>query len=97
LISKILKIAAVSMQSPKNLTLFVSILNKYLYFLNAHSKITVDEINRLIDLINEHVSSIRSDGKSEEAKIAIQYFTKTLDAIKFKQSHSDRYAGIVVL
>lgn len=85
------------MQTPKNLTLFVSILSKYLYFLNAYSKITVDEINKLIDLINEHVSSIRSDGKAEEARVAIQFFAKTLDAIKFKQAHSEKYEGIIVL
>lgn len=59
------------MQNPKNLILFVHILNKYLYFLDIHSKINVDEINKLIDLINEHISSIRSDGKSEEAKQSI--------------------------
>jgi len=46
------------MGTPKNLSLFVHILNKYLYFLNSHSKISIDEINKLIDLINEHVSTI---------------------------------------
>lgn len=95
-VQKIVKIAAVSMQNPKNLILFVHILNKYLYFLDSHSKINIDEINKLIDLINEHISSIRSDGKAEEAKQSIQYFAKTLDSIKFKQTKSDRYNGIIV-
>lgn len=74
------------MQNPKNLYLYVTILNKYLYFLEIHQMITIDEINSLIDLINEHVSSIRSEGKTEEAKVSISYFQKTIEAIKYKQA-----------
>lgn len=56
-------------------------------------------MNSLIELINEHISSIRSDGRSEEAKVAIGFFNKTIEAIRFKKTHSDeavKYAEIDV-
>ena len=36
-IQKILKIAAVCMQTPKNLSLLVNILNKYIYYITCHT------------------------------------------------------------
>jgi hypothetical protein len=78
------------MASPKNLKLLVGILNKYIfYFLMRHSRITAVEINGLIELINEHISSIRSDGKFEEAKEAIGFFERTMDSVRLKQSNPD--------
>lgn len=42
----------------------------------------------MIELINEHISSIWSDGRAEEARQAINYFQKTIESIKYKQVHS---------
>lgn len=81
--------------------MFVDILNKYLFFMEklygeVHSIIDAKEANELIELIKEHVSTIKSEGKFQEAKNSIEYFNKTLDAIKFKQALNASLNQIVV-
>lgn len=77
------------MQTPKNLILLVTILNKYVFYIHKNSRVSPMQVNQLIELINEHISSIWSDGRSEDAKVAMGYFKKTLDAISFKKIHSE--------
>jgi len=62
----------------------------------VHSIIDAKEANELIELIKEHVSTIKSEGKFQEAKNSIEYFNKTLDAIKFKQALNASLNQIVV-
>jgi len=54
-LKRALKIADICMSQSKNLGLFVTILNRYLYFFNyGFDFVTAEDINHLIDLIKEH-------------------------------------------
>ncbi len=95
-----LKIAAGCMMHPGNLYILVGILNKYVYFFaRQHERISAFEINKLIDLIKEHISTIKGEGKFQEASNAVEYFDRTLEAVKMKQDtqgSSERFQQITV-
>lgn len=59
--SKALKISDQCLSNPSNLALLVTILNKYYYhYMNDTARISYDEVNKLIELVQEYVSY---DGK----------------------------------
>merc|ERR1712216_52429 len=58
-LQRALKIADVCMQASTNVHLFVEILNRYLYYLEAgNEKITIKYIQGLLDLVSEHLSTM---------------------------------------
>jgi len=87
-LKKAVKIADICVTNPKNIVLFVTILNKYLYFMvNEVPSIEGEAVNSLIELIREHLSNIESDS---EAKTSMEecknYFRNTINYIKNRQA-----------
>mmetsp|Transcript_54426 Transcript_54426/g.62365 ORF Transcript_54426/g.62365 Transcript_54426/m.62365 type:complete len:782 (+) Transcript_54426:65-2410(+) len=98
-LKKALKISNNCMASPKNLILFVHILNRYLfYYAKGISSIKSDEINLLIDLIKDHISSIENEGNGEMIESAKQYFELTKADVEYRKENSESeidYSAIV--
>ena len=86
------------MKDASNLRLLVGILNKYVYYYGrGHERITAFDVNNLIGLINEYITTFRSEGKAPDAHNAVTFFENTLEAIKVKQSRPEtqtRFAEI---
>ena len=58
------KYADFAMTNPQNLVLFVDLLNKYLYFINAEEeivKISAEQIKETIELIRNHIQTIKRE------------------------------------
>ena len=78
------------MSNPENLILLVKILNKYIYFYTKRIDwISVAEINKLVELIKEHISTIRNEGKTSSASDGMKYFETTLASIQQKKENPD--------
>mmetsp|Transcript_39192 Transcript_39192/g.44875 ORF Transcript_39192/g.44875 Transcript_39192/m.44875 type:complete len:115 (+) Transcript_39192:1658-2002(+) len=92
--TKCLKIASSAMKDAENLSLLVSILNKYIYFyMTEADQVSISDISQLIDLINENISQIKSEGKAEKAKLGIRYFDNTIKALKIKAADNSEKFG----
>lgn len=97
------KIADLCMSQPKNLSLFVGLLNRYLYYFSLgveqvsdllmNSQVGAEEINHLLELIKDHTDQIDDQ---EAIKDGIKYLNNTKAAIRGKQETDDRFKAIVV-
>lgn len=96
-LKKALRVADVSMSSPKNLYLFVQLLNKYLYFFSIDAPfVTAEDIGNLSELLTEHISGI--DEKDDEAvKRAIKYLENTRKSVAIKKAAMpDKWNAITI-
>ncbi len=65
-----LKIADVCMQSSAHVSLFVEILNRYLFFFEAgNDKVTVKYLQGLVDLINEHTANMDAGPEASAVQV----------------------------
>jgi vacuolar protein sorting-associated protein 35 len=94
-LKRALKIAELSMSSPKNVGLYVSILNKYLYYiLQGVEGIEPERISELIELISDHMTQIQSEKESPvDISPEVTYLRNTIAHIRAKRS-SGFYQGI---
>lgn len=85
-LKKALKLADICVSNPKNVILFVMILNAYLYYLEKQvSTIEIEDINNLIELAKEHISNVESEGESaSDVADAKSYLRNTLKFIATK-------------
>jgi vacuolar protein sorting-associated protein 35 len=72
-LKRAIKIADICMNQAKNLYLFITLLNKYLYYFSlGHDFVSAEEINHLIDLIKEHID--QCDAVQDQIKEPLKYF-----------------------
>ena len=87
ILKRSVKLADLCVTGTKNLWLFVSILNNYIYFyLNPVPGIEASSINSIIELIFE-LLSLQLD-KDSEYLYATIYLKNTLQSIRFKQTQN---------
>ena len=92
-LQRALKIADVCMQASTNVHLFVEILNRYLYYLEAgNDKITIKYIQGLLDLVSEHLSTM---DPGPEADTVRAHLNQTLTHIRLKKEQGEeRFAHL---
>jgi hypothetical protein len=91
------KYADFAMTNPQNLVLFVDLLNKYLYFINAEEeivKISAEQINETIELIRNHIQTIKNEVSVDSSFLPPieNYFNFTIDYIQRKKSAENHKA-----
>lgn len=93
-LQKSLKTADACVAQSQHVTLFIEILNRYVYFFhNNMEKVTAQYVTGLIALINEHLGQIEDNEVKEKLNVA---YSNTLDNIKRKAAISPKkYATIV--
>lgn len=92
---KAVKLADICVSNPKNVVLFVMILNSYLYYLEKGVGLETEDINNLIELAKEHISNVESEGEnSSDVADAKSYLRNTLKFIASKQA-SGEFAGLI--
>ncbi len=65
-----LKIADVCMQSSAHVSLFVEILNRYLFYFEAgNDKVTTKYLQGLVDLINEHTANMEAGPEATSVQV----------------------------
>uniref|UniRef100_A0A7S4UC97 Vacuolar protein sorting-associated protein 35 n=1 Tax=Guillardia theta TaxID=55529 RepID=A0A7S4UC97_GUITH len=90
-----LKIADVCMQSSNNVNLFIEILDRYLYYYEAgNEKVTVKYIQGLLDLVNEHLSTMEAGQELDNLR---GHYNATLAHIRRKKEGGDeRFSELTV-
>ena len=91
------KYADFAMTNPQNLVLFVDLLNKYLYFINAEEeivKISAEQIKETIELIRNHIQTIKNEVSVDSSFLPPieNYFNFTIDYIQRKKSAENHKA-----
>ena len=84
--NKAKRFADFSMTNPENLPLFVQIINKYIYFIEATEGdnyfFSKDDIDDTIEVVKNHVSTIKNENTNQSfLPEAEKYFKDTLDII----------------
>ena len=102
-INKAKRFADFSMTNPENLPLFIVILNKYIYFIEATEGdnyfFSKDDIDDTIEVVKNHVSTIKNENANQTfLPEAEKYFKDTLDLItkRAKLGTKAIYGEIVV-
>ena len=102
-INKAKRFADFSMTNPENLPLFIVILNKYIYFIEATEGdnyfFSKDDIDDTIEVIKNHVSTIKNENANQSfLPEAEKYFKDTLEIIgkRAKLNKKAMYGEIVV-
>ena len=91
-LSKAQKIAGFSLTNPKNMVLFINILNKYLYYVEVDEKKTVDinkeKIEEIIEYIQNYIVTIKTDKDSDKEFLTEieKYFNNTINLIKERKN-----------
>ena len=85
-INKAKRFADFSMTNPENLPLFIIIINKYIYFIEATEGdnyfFEKDDIDDTIEVVKNHVSTIKNENVNQGfLPEAEKYFKETLDII----------------
>ena len=85
-IYKARRIASFAMTNPDNLTLFVSILNKYIHFIEAAEGdeyfFDKEEIDDIIDIIKNYISTIKNENENQAFLPENEkFFQDTVDVI----------------
>ena len=85
-IYKARRIASFAMINPDNLTLFVSILNKYIHFIEAAEGdeyfFDKEEIDDIIDIIKNYISTIKNENENQAFLPENEkFFQDTVDVI----------------
>ena len=92
------KFADFAMTNPQNLILFVDLLNKFLYFINAEEdlvKIEAEQVNEIIELIKNHIQTIKREVTVDSKFLPPieNYFNFTIEYIERKKS-SDNHKAV---
>jgi vacuolar protein sorting-associated protein 35 len=102
-INKAKRFADFSMTNPENLPLFIIIINKYIYFIEATEGdnyfFAKDDIDDTIEVVKNHVSTIRNENTNQGfLPEAEKYFKDTLDIItkRAKLGKKAIYGEIIV-
>lgn len=84
-LSRAKKFADYAMTNPKNAILFIKIINKYLFFLEKSENdesidfISADTINDLLELVKNHIQSMKIENKEAEfLPIIEEYYNNTI-------------------
>lgn len=96
-LKKAVKIADICVSNPKNIVLFVTILNKYLYYyIQDVEGIEPDAISSLVELISEHLNNVEQDAENTVNTSDIRTYTRnTIQHIRLRQAQG-KYRGITV-
>ena len=79
------------MTNPDNLVLFVIIINKYLYFVEACKDddcfIKTESVEDVIEIIRNHIQTIKTENTAQTNLSEIErYFESTMDVIKMRKN-----------
>jgi vacuolar protein sorting-associated protein 35 len=90
-LTKAKRFADFAMSNPQNLNLFVSILNKYLFFIEKGvDSLKVDNINDIIELIRNHILTIKTESANSAFLSEIErYFDTTIEIIKTRKNSAN--------
>ena len=96
-INKARKYANFAMTNPQNLVLFVDLLNKYLYFVDANDEtvtIKADQIDEIIELIKNHIQTIKNEVSKDSSFLPgiEKYFNNTIEFIKKRKGEENHKA-----
>ena len=85
------------MTNPQNLVLFVDLLNKYLYFVDANDEtvtIKADQIDEIIELIKNHIQTIKNEVSKDSSFLPgiEKYFNNTIEFIKKRKGEENHKA-----
>ena len=97
-INKARKYADFAMTNPQNLTLFVDLLNKYLYYAEMGDEIVsinAELIDDIIELIRNHIETIKNEVSMDSKFLPSieNYLNTTIDLIK-KKKNSENHKPI---
>lgn len=102
-INKAKRFADFSMTNPENLPLFIIIINKYIYFIEATEGdnyfFEKDDVDDTIEVVKNHVSTIRNENTNQAFLPEVEkYFKDTLDIItkRAKLGKKAIYGEIIV-
>jgi len=87
------KYAKYTMTNPKNLYLYIDILNKYLYFIEKDNEdfIQKEELEDLFETINNHIDTIKNEGNNELNLFNfISYYNRILYYIQKKKEEGNK-------
>ena len=90
-IKKARKYADFSMTNPKNLVLYLDLLNKYLYFIDSEDEIVTvkaEQIEETIELIQNHIITIKNEVTSDIGFLPSleMYLQNTIELIQKRKS-----------
>lgn len=90
-LNKAKRYADFAMTNPTNLHLFVTVLNKYLYYVENGGEVVEikpEIVDDIIFVINNHIQTIRSDTKVDASFLppVIDYYNNTLKTIKTRKT-----------
>ena len=93
-IKKAKKYADFSMTNPKNLVLYLDLLNKYLYFIDSEEEIVTikaEQIEEIIELIQNHIITIKNEvtGDLNFLPSLELYFQNTIQLIQKRKSEEN--------
>ena len=96
-IDKARKYADFAMANPQNLTLFIELLNKFLYFVeNGDEIISIkpEQIDDIIELIKNHIQTIKNEVSVDSSFLPPieNYFNNTLETIKKRKTEEGHKA-----
>ena len=96
-IQKARKFADFAMTNPQNLVLFVDLLNRFFYFINAEEElvqIQAEQVNEIIELIKNHIQTIKHEVTIDSKFLPPieNYFNFTLEYIQRKKSSENHKA-----
>jgi len=94
-LQRALKIADVCMQSGMNVSLFIEILNRYVYYFEAgNDKITLKYLQGLLDLVKEHLSAMEAGPDADAVRA---HYNGTVAHIKrMKEEGDERFAELTI-
>jgi hypothetical protein len=86
-LKKAKRFADFAMTNPENLSLFIIIMNKYIYYIEACGGdcfIPIDEFDDVIEIIKNHIFTIENEGTGDREYLVDikRYFECTIDIIK---------------
>ena len=93
-LKKAKKYADFSMTNPKNLVLYLDLLNKYLYFIDSEEEIVTikaEQIEEIIELIQNHIITIKNEvtGDLNFLPSLELYFQNTIQLIQKRKSEEN--------
>ena len=93
-IDKARKYADFAMANPQNLTLFIELLNKFLYFVeNGDEIISIkpEQIDDIIELIKNHIQTIKNEVSVDSSFLPDieKYFNNTIEIIKRRKNEDN--------